>query len=203
MTVITALHKFRSNVFSSKFFRNTVILAGGNVLRQLVLLQASPFISLLYTPSDLAYLTLYLNFVSVAQVITTLCFETATVSAQDNQDAAYLAWLALFCLFPFSLISVFILFLLIRFNWLGYGNLPAESIPLVLLSLLLTSLFLTLRCWNLRENQTQLISHVSFLQNATRALTQVALRFLHLSWVALISGDVLGRSVRVLVMAQP
>src|SRR6185312_3946256 len=161
-----------------QFARNVATLTLGTALGQGLGLALAPVITRLYSPADLGLLGLFMSFVSVATVATSLNYELGIVSAGSQKQAAQLTGSSIMLTVPVSIVCGVILYLLIHFHWLGYGALPRYSIPLTVSTLLLMGIFSNLRYWAVRQQQFHLIAKTTVLQQATRSVLQVVFGFL-------------------------
>ena len=198
---LNAIQQVR-RVTSARFVRGVAIIAGGSALAQAVPLAMTPVLSRLYTPADLGTFGLYTAFLSVLSTATTLGYAHATVSAEDDAEAAELTLLAAVFTIPFACTSVGLLVLLVRQSWLGYGDLPIYAAPAMFLSLLLTGTYFSLRYWLLRFGAYGVISRATVGQSVGRVLAQLCIGLVRPSWMGLVGGEVVGRGVGLTSMWQ-
>jgi len=64
----------------SRFFRGVVAIAGGTAIAQAVGVLLSPIITRLYTPEAMGLWGLFVSFLGVASVVSTLRYEVAIVA---------------------------------------------------------------------------------------------------------------------------
>jgi lipopolysaccharide exporter len=176
---------------------NAAVLAGGTALGQALTVIASPLLTRLYGPNDLGRLGLYMAFVNVATVATSLRYENGIVAARTNREAAHLTLIAVLLVVPLSIMFSVGLLVLTRQGLLGFDALPGSAALLVLFSLLVTGATSGFRYWFVREEAFGLVARVTVWQNGARSIAQVALGLVGLGWGGLLIGDLLGRLIGV------
>jgi len=189
--------KLKLWIFEGSFFSRVIVLAGGTALGQGLIIATLPILTRIYTPQEMGRFGLYTAFLSVVSATASLLYEAAIVSAKDDEQAAYLTLLSILLAALTIPISACGLNVLIQYNLLGFGKLPAESSIWVAFALLLTTFFGALRYWVIRKNLFKLLSKVTITQNAARVLSQVGLGLTQIGWLGLLLGDLLGRSLGV------
>ena len=175
------------------FARSVAVLAGGTVTAQALNLLLAPVIVRLYTPSDVGRLALFLSYINVASVVLGLRYEFGIVSARSEREAAGLALLATIFTVPVGLLLAVAFHFLIKYSVLGFGALPGYAGALMMLALVLTGIFTTLRYWMIRENKFPLISQATILQQGLRVVSQAALGWFGASTAGLLAGEMAGR----------
>ncbi|MFP5343040.1 MAG: lipopolysaccharide biosynthesis protein [Candidatus Limnocylindria bacterium] len=153
----------------------------------------SPFLTRLYSPVEIGQLGLFLAFVQVATVATSLRYEQAVVIPARTADAARLVGLAIGLVPMVSLISAALLAALILLDVGGYGTLPLVAAPLAGLGLAGFGILTVLRYWLIRSDAYRMISQVQVVQSAGRAIAQVGFGLLSGGVLGLLVGDILGR----------
>jgi len=175
------------------FLGSVVVLAGGTVVGQAILVLASPILTRLYTPEDLGLLGLFTSFLNVAVVAVTLRYEGAIVAAQTEDDAAYLIAGSLIATVIISAPLSLGLYVMIQFDIFSFGTFPIWTVLLAYPALVLTALFTVLRYWFLREQMFGVVTKVFVIQSVVRTIVQVALGLLSFGWAGLFLGDLAGR----------
>jgi O-antigen/teichoic acid export membrane protein len=180
-----------------RFARNVMTLSLGTALAQSVGIILSPVLTRLYTPSDLGVLGLFLSFVSVATVATSMSYELGIVSAPTNEQATHLTWASMLLSVPVSLLLSAFLYMVMHFKWLGFGALPGYSVALMAATLLLIATFSNLRYWAIRQERFRIVARTSVFQQTTRSISQVALGFLGAGPMGLLFGEMIGRGAGI------
>ncbi len=178
---------------SRSFLSNTLMLAGGTLAGQALLAGVLPILTRLYPPAEIGLFGMYLSFIALASVSTTLKLGSAIVSAEDSRDAAYLGLAAVTLSIPMSLLFSLILFLLIDNALLGFEALPTYSVALAFPTLLLASASKSLRFWFIRDESFGAISAEPLFRNVAKSLVQIVLGWLNPVGLALMAGDTVGR----------
>jgi O-antigen/teichoic acid export membrane protein len=176
---------------------SVAVLAGGTALAQALTVLASPMLTRLFTPDDLGRLGLYMAFVNVAVIGTSLRYDAGIVAGRTPHEAAYLTVIALVTILPVSALMSMGLLFLINARLLGFEALPASASALVLVSLVVTGATSALRFWFVRQETFGLLARVLIWQNGVRSMAQVGLGISGLGWPGLLLGDVAGRLVGV------
>lgn len=175
------------------FLSNTLMLAGGTLAGQVFLAVMLPILTRLYRPSEIGLFGIYLSFIGLASVATTLKFAAAIVSAKDLREAAYLGLAGLTLCIPISLLFSLLLFLLTDNALLGFEALPAYSIALAFPTLFLIGTSQCLRFWFIRNESFGVISAEPLLRNIAKSLVQIVLGWLNPVGLSLITGETVGR----------
>ncbi len=175
------------------FGRNVAVVATGTAVAQAIPIVLTPILTRLYAPDDMGMLGLYTAFISFATNALSLGYSQAIVSGRTDDEAAALTALSGVVLVPMSLFSIGLFSLFSAQDWLGFGEFPVWTIPAMLLSLVFTGLFFTLRYWLIREESYRTISTSTVKQSIGRMGTQVLAGIVGLQWVGLVLGEVVGR----------
>lgn len=192
----------RTFLATDGFGRSVAILAGGTAVGQGLVLLASPLLTRLYTVGEIGTFGLFSAFLLVGSVVVTGEYEFAIVAASDDQEAAYLACLAIALTPPIAFVATCVLLLLRASSILGYGGFPLAGVGLVAVGLMATGVTSASRYWLLRAGSISFLSRVTALQQGARAGSQVALGFVDLGFSGLAVGDTLGRLLGTAVMAR-
>jgi O-antigen/teichoic acid export membrane protein len=188
-------HILGSRVPARSFLRGVVVLAGGGALAQILPVVMTPVLTRLYSPSDMGLLALYTSFIGFATAGVALGYSMAIISANSDYDAADLVVISGIVAVPISIIGGVTLFLLTSKNWLGFGQLPFFASGAMVLSLILTGMYVTLRLWLVRFDQYSAISVATITQSVARVCLQIVFGLGGLGGVGLIGGEVVGRGV--------
>lgn len=177
------------------FARSVLVLAGGAAGAQLINTLVAPFLTRLYSPTQIGQLGLFLAFVQVAIIALSLRYEQAIVLPASDAVAARLAALALALVPVTSLVAAAILAGLIALGIGGYGTLPMVAAPLAAIGLAGFGVVGVLRYWLIRHGVYRAVSQVQIVQSVVRAASQVGFGLLGGGVIGLLVSDVLGRVV--------
>ncbi len=180
-----------------RFARNVATLSLGTALAQSLGIALAPVLTRLYSPADLGVLGLFMSFVSVAAVATSLSYELGIVSAANQEKAVRLTWASMLLSAPVCALCGIVLYIVVHFQWLGYGVLPGYSIPLMIVTLLLIGGFSNLRYWEIRQEHFEIIARTTIVQQAIRSASQVVLGLLGIGPAGLLFAEMIGRGAGV------
>lgn len=173
--------------------RSALVLAGGAAGAQIINAAVSPILTRLYGPIEIGQLGLFLAFVQVATIMTSLRYEQAVVLPTQSGVAARLALLALALVPVVSLLAAVLLMLLILLDVGGYGSLPLVAAPLAGIGLAGFGALTVLRYWLIRAHAYRAISQVQIVQSLGRAAGQVGFGLVGGGVLGLLVGDTVGR----------
>jgi O-antigen/teichoic acid export membrane protein len=188
-----SLRTHTSRLAAPGFARSVAVLAGGSALAQAIPVALTPLLTRLYSPSDMGMLGLYTSFISFVSSSMTLGYSQAIVSGRDDQEGAHLTALSAMLVVPMSVVASVGLVILTKYDLLGYGELPLWAVVAMVLSLVLTGLYFTLRYWMVRVGNYRTISSATVVQSIGRMATQVSAGAVGLGWPGLVTGEVIGR----------
>ena len=175
------------------FARQVAMLTTGTAVGQLIVVAVMPFLTRLYSPSDLGTFGLFSSFLGVAGVATCLRLEWGVASARAPDEAAGLLALCLVVCPVASLVLAAALAALIGGNVVSFGLLPLWTVPLALLALVATGMFSALRYWHIGRRGFRDVSGAAVVQGVGRAGASVALGIAGAGWPGLLLGDLAGR----------
>jgi len=164
----------RSRLPKGQFARGVALLAGGNVLGQVMMLAAAPILTRLYSPEDFGLLALYMAITGVLQVLLTMRYEQAINITEDVREAMAVMKLCLIIVLLFALVSLacVLLFGDSLAVLLGAPELAAYfwMIPV---SVLLIGSFNTFKFWCIREGGFSLIGKAQLKQVLASLVVQI------------------------------
>lgn len=172
-------------------------LSLGTATAQSVGIALAPVLTRLYSPADLGALGLFTSFVVVAAVATSMSYELGIVSASNQEKAARLTWASMLLSVPVCAVCGIALYIMMHFQWLGYGVLPGYSIPLMVATLLFIGVFSNLRYWEIRQQHFEIVARTTVVQQATRSISQAVLGFAGIGPAGLLFGEMMGRGAGV------
>jgi O-antigen/teichoic acid export membrane protein len=178
------------------FAKNVALLAGGTALGQAVLIAVTPLLTRLYSPADMGHFGVFSAAVGLCSVFVCLRYEAAIVSAEP-QDLAPVTALALTLIVPASILAALGVHVGGRASVLGLDQLGAVGSALVGPTLALAGMANILRYWFIRQQEMRPISALVFVQNAVRAVAQLAFGLSTATSLGLMLGETLGRAAGV------
>ncbi len=175
----------------SRFFRGVVAIAGGTAVAQAVGILLSPIITRLYTPEAMGLWGLFVSFLGVAAVVSTLRYEVAIVAASSEEDALALTRSSLVLGIFTGLFSALILEVMRRNDVLGYGHLPAWVSLLAFPAVVAFAWGTALRYYSVRKGAFGLVGRFTVTQGVARPFAQTL--FSPFGSAGLLLGEVAGR----------
>lgn len=175
------------------FARHVTALASGTALGQLIVIVVTPLLTRLYTPEDMGLAGLFASFLAIASVAVTLRLDFAIATTSSRDEALRLLALCLVVCPLASLAMGGVLFALIQANVFAYGLLPLWTVPLGIVALVATGVFIALRFWHVGRHGFASVGRALVAQGAARAGASVALGLPGLGWSGLALGEVVGR----------
>jgi O-antigen/teichoic acid export membrane protein len=179
------------------FARNAATLSLGTATAQAVNVVVAPVLTRLYSPADLGALGLFTSFVVVAAVVTSMSYELGIISASNQEKAARLTWASTLLSVPVCVVCGIALYIMMHFQWLGYGVLPGNSIPIMVATLLFMGVFSNLRYWEIRQQHFEIVARTTVIQQATRSISQAVLGLASIGPAGLLFGEMMGRGAGV------
>jgi len=184
------------------FLYNVVVLSGGTVIGQALVVLTSPIITRLYQPSDLGNLSVYISMASILGVIASWRYETAIPLPQDDETAANLLSLCLTIILAFTgFIGLIIFFFSERILDLVNAPVLRPYLWLLPFSFLAMGLYQVLNYWAIRMDAYISIARTKYSQSIGRVITQVTLGLLSRGPAGLLVGDLVGRSSGIYTLA--
>jgi len=187
---------------SNRFVQGVASLAGGTALGQFVLLIATPLLTRLYAPDDLGKLGLFVAFLAFTGNSVALYYDMAVVNATTSEEADELSLVALLLVIPMSVAAGLVSWALIHLRYLGYGAFPEWMATLVALGTALNGWLFVFRYRCVRDQSFGAIMQIPIFQNLGRAITQVGFGLLHLDWIGLCWGELIGRTIGLRTVAK-
>lgn len=178
---------------SSRFVRNVIVLSGSTAAGQGILALATPIMTRLYTPDAFGRYGIFLSVIGIASVAVTMRYDVAIPGAADDDEALSLVVLALVATIPLSLLLSVLIWLLVHFNALSFGQIGDTGALIAAPALIGFGATSALRYWMIRRQQFQTIATVSIGQGACRAAVPIALQSAALGWLGIAAGEIAGR----------
>ncbi len=162
-------------------------------MAQLVAVLASPILTRVYGPDDMGSWGLFVSFLGLASVLTSLRYEVAIVAARKDEDALLLCCSGLVLVLLTSLLGAFAFEFLRQGGALGYGVFSPLATLLAFIALASTGFGLVLRFFALRRERFGVIGRFTVAQAWSKVLLQLVLS--PFGSMGLLLGETLGRLV--------
>lgn len=167
-------------------------MASGATVAQIIPLALTPVITRLYSAEEMGIFALYTSFVVVFLGALSMGFGYALVSAPD-EDVVGLTTLTIRCIATLTVPVSLLAFLMIKLDLLGFGNLSPWAVISIMLSLVVTELFMVFRYVVLRHGNYGTLTTATVHQSIARIVGQILLGLMGGGWWGLTLGDSLGR----------
>ncbi|MDA7617744.1 oligosaccharide flippase family protein [Verrucomicrobia bacterium] len=168
-------------------------LSSGNAVGMLITLSVYTVLTRIYTDKDFGILGLASSYYSVVAVAGTLCYEFSLVSAKNDEHAYQICKFSLISSLVVAVCGSVFLLGLIKFEYLGFGNLGLAFVIPITLTVLAQSISSIFRYLQLRFNDIEGLSKLPIYQNATRITTQLSLGYFGINGLGLLLGELLSR----------
>nr|WP_245339361.1 oligosaccharide flippase family protein [Paenibacillus shirakamiensis] len=177
-----------------KFLRNVLVLTGGTLFSQIIILATLPWITRLYTPAEYGSYSIYLSIMGMLLMLVSLSYENAITLPEDDSTASSVLGLCLLICSGVSIVSGLAIFIFQQplSIWLQDRNLPHYSL-LFALSLFGAGCYQILNYWLIRKKHFRRLSRTRYSQSIGQVSSQIALSFVHLGPLGLMIGDVIGK----------
>ncbi|WP_373488174.1 lipopolysaccharide biosynthesis protein [Blastomonas sp.] len=190
-------HRVRRLLPETSFLRKLLMLAGGTVAGQAILVLSSPLLTRLFTPAEFGAFAVFAAVVAIAGMGTGLRFELAIPIVRDEADAAGLVGMTVLC----TLVTTGLALL---FMWQtdvrALINTPDVGLWLWLwllpLAMLLWGLGSALSFWSVRRGRFAVSGKALTMQFGSQAGSQLAFGFAGAGTPGLIVGFLLGYAAR-------
>ena len=183
-------------------WRNVARVSGGAAIGQGLVVASTPILTRLYTPEAFGSFGLYFAFASVAIVFVGLRYDLAIASAVDDDQSDRLLAVALAAALPTGAVATLLLWALVRNEWLGFGQLPVGSVPIIGVLIVASSFAMSLRYWNVRRFRFTEVGTATAVQGAGRAAVPIGVAALDPGWWGLLAGDAAGRLLGIMRLAR-
>ena len=180
------------------FARNVVVLAGGTVLGQAIVVLTSPILTRLYTPEDFGVLAVYTSILSIISVIASLRYELAIPLPEKDEDAANILALSL-SIVAFMGLLVGIGTWLLGIQIVCLANVPAlrQYLWLFPVGVVMVGTYEVLNYWAVRKEAFTQIARTKLNQGAGLAIAQIGLGLLKSGPLGLLIGRIMGQAAGI------
>jgi len=179
--------KLKNNVF----YRNIVVVAGGNITARLIGIISAPIITRLYLPADYGIYSIFLSIFGIAGSLATLRYSVTIPIAESEKLSDNILKLCFFITSSLSLLLVVCVALFGDFFAAKYNTnriIPyLWFIPIVFFC---TGIYEALNNWALREKRFSLITRTKIRQSTSSAAVKIGLGALGVSPLGLFIGQI-------------
>ena len=195
--VASPFQSLRRLIPADQQIRHVLVLAGGTALGQGVVLLSTPILTRLYTRPEMGQYALFTSFLGFGGVLVTMRYENQIPLIRDEHDANAMTWGTIVLSAIIALLGAALFGLLIYLGLFGYGSLGIGSSVGMFMGLAIVGAYTSLRFRYIRDAKFKEIGGTQLSQGIGRAVAPIVLAPVHLGWVAVAVGEVLGRSLGV------
>lgn len=179
-----------------------MILVSGTAIAQALPIILMPVVSRLFTPEDFGVLGIFIAFVGFGSTFVALSFPLAIVSNIPREISARLTVVSLTITVPMSTLASAVMWTFMKRDILGFETLPGTAPLLAWAVFIYIGVFVTLRYWQVREDQYRRISRATIAQSVGRMATQVLTGLLALGGCGLLLSEFIARLMGVSTLAR-
>lgn len=180
---------------SNQFLRDSLILVGGTVSAQVIVLLVSPILTRIYSPEEFGILSVYSAALAFFTILASLRYELAIPLPEKKEAANHILIVAIFIVTSFTVI-ILVGVILFGSYFLELTNFEMYPglIWLLPAGILLVSLHKIFSYWAIRIKAFSTLSKTKFHQGLGMSIGQISLGFLGLGYIGLIVGHIMGFS---------
>lgn len=184
----------------STFIRHVIVLGGGTVGAQSILILASPVLTRLYSPEDFGLIAVFASLLAITLTIASMRYELAIPLPDNDQEAAYIVVLSLVILLVFVGLTTLII-------WV-FGDQIARLMNIPLLStylwflplgILLTGIYNVFSYWAIRVKSFPALARTKIIQAFSSVCVQIS--GVALGQISLLLGQVVGQASGVTTLS--
>jgi len=197
---LSLLYKLRQ----SEFVQQVAILLSGSALAQVLPFIAEPFITRLYTASELGIITMFVSVAVMFSIVATARYEFAILLPKSDKESLNIVALSLLITVVVSALSLFAMWLLK--DWMAAlkgNNDLAQFLWYVPLSVFAVGLFNTFNNWANRKAYTRNMAMSKIAESGSSSGFNVIFGYMKLGSTGLVLAFLIGQIVSVLPVIFP
>lgn len=185
----------------SAFVKDVSTLSTGIIVANIITIIASLFLTRLYAPKEIGYLTFLNSTAIVLANIFSLGYELAIVTPKENNTALKLVYGAIYLLtfFSFALLGIVLTLLFIGYD--PQIGIPASWLMYVPFAVIFLGTFNVAQEWFNRTKNYKLLSYTKVVQSALVALPQIIIGYTIANKIGLVIGFIFGRFISSIIYA--
>lgn len=183
--------KLTKLIKKGKTSKSIFLLMSGSILGQLITLICSPFVTRIYSPTEMGDYTIIITIVTLFSVVINGRYDAAIVSAKDDDEAISLAIISFIFAFILSIIITFGSLVYLRY----YGDYKAINTKLMIWVfplLLIYGITNVLNGYNNRKQEFRIMSDVYVIRIGAQNIITIVLGLLRFEALGLLIGQLLG-----------
>lgn len=185
----------------SAFVKDVSTLSSGIIVANVLTIAASLFLTRLYTPQEIGYLTFFNSSAIVLANIFTLGYELAVVTPKKNKIAVKIIYGTFYLLLGFSIILFLIIGTLLIIDKAPQLGMPASWLIFLPAGVFLLGCINIAQEWFNRTRNYTLLSGAKVVQSLFTALPQILIGFFFLNKIGLLIGFLSGRLLSSVLFA--
>ena len=154
------------------FTKNTLTLAGGTYIAQVISLVSLPILSRMYLPEIFGYFAIYMAILLLLVSISSMRYEFAIVQAKNKNESMYVVIICILLNIFITCLSFLIIFFYFFFEFNTFKNIGLITY-LIPFNLLFLGTFNILTNWLLKNNKFRNISKLYIIQNILIFASQI------------------------------
>ncbi|MFF2484026.1 lipopolysaccharide biosynthesis protein [Paenibacillus sp. NPDC058071] len=176
------------------FFKNVLVLAGGTIISQVIVLASLPIITRIYSPADYGTYSLYTSIIAILLMTVSLSYENAITLPEDDKTASSILTLSLrICLVVSVLSGIAIYFVASPLaHWLKEPSMKNYFL-FIIVGLFGAGFYQILNSWSVRKKYFKQLARTKYTQSIGQVSVQLGFSFMHIGPVGLIAGEIIGR----------
>lgn len=198
-----AAHITLPSIASGSLLRNWLILVGGGLFGQLILLAVTPIVTRLYSPSEFGVLSVFVSIVTILSVFSSLRYELSVPLPRKDSEAVLLFCLAAFSAAFFCICLFLAIYFsdsfLVQFSVFSQIDPYLYLIPIGVFGFSGQQLLVN---WSVRFHFFKGIAILRLYQSIAQAFFQVGLGLIKISFLGLLISYLAGQffGVRPLIL---
>lgn len=190
---------FNIKLRNSFLLKNILVLTGGTSLAQVIAFLFMPFLTRIYTPDDFGAFGTIMAAVGIVSLLASLCFETALVIENDDDDAKHLLNLILICVCSTTILFAITTLLVVYFSS-GFFGLNDNAILLAVPLVIIFSLYNVCISIHNRNQLYKDMASAQILRKTGIGFFQLAISIFFVSEFGLLLGALLGVLIPILYL---
>src|SRR5690554_2779748 len=159
------------------FFRNVLILAGGTMISQIIVLASLPILTHLYSPADYGTYSVFTSVIAMLLMVVSLSYEYAITLPEADKEASTILRLSLFLCIGVSILSgvgIYALYEPLSHHWLNEPHLRSYFI-IFTICLFAAGCYQILTYWSIRKKYFKQLARTKYTQSGSQVMSQLFL----------------------------
>lgn len=188
-----------SNLQNSEILKNSSVLISGTLIAQLISILLQPLLRRYFLPEDFGVFSVYLSFIGMAVILTTLRYDSAIVLPENHAEAANVVSLSMLLNVTFSFIILIVLVLwgdgLLQLLNLQH-KMTKSVLCLIPIGVVLYNTYQIFNYWLIRKKKFREITVSKLVRRGSEGVVQTSFAFIRYG-IGLVIGDIVGQIANV------